>query len=180
MPTSRPSRTRRREPLSQGVRAWTKASYHVHLWGGVITALAVTVIAVTGVMLNHKRGLGLMPDVPGPGGGLAGAPSLEALAAAATRALGDGAAPIDRMDVRPDDGLVKVRFDDPEVTEVTLALSDGSVLHVGPRRDVFMEKLHSGEIFGDGWILLSDVAAVALVVLLATGFWLWLLPRFRS
>lgn len=152
----------------------------MHLWGGVVTALAVTVIAVTGVMLNHKRGLGLMPDVPGPGGGLSAALPLEALAAAAREAAGAGATPVDRMDVRPDDGLVKVRFDDPEVTEITLALADGRVLHVGRRRDVFIEKLHSGEIFGDGWILLSDGAAVGLVVLLATGFWLWLLPRFRA
>ncbi len=179
MPSSRP-RPKRREPLSDRARAWTRASYHVHLWGGVITALAVGVIGVTGVALNHKRGLGLMPDVAGVDGGLAGSLPLSALADAGRAALADPDTPVDRMDVRPDDGYVKVRFDDPEVTEVTVALADGRVLHVGPRRDVFMEKLHSGELFGDGWILLSDAAAVALVLLLVTGFWLWLLPRFRS
>ena len=146
-----------------------------------MTALAVTAIAVTGVALNHKRALGLMPDVDGPGGELAQALSLVELERAAREALPSAAegSPVDRMDVRPDDGLVKVRFDDPAVTEVTLALSDGEVLHVGPRQDVFFEKLHSGEIFGDGWILLSDGAAVGLVLLLLTGLWLWLLPRFR-
>jgi hypothetical protein len=153
----------------------------VHLWGGVITALAVTVIAVTGVALNHKRALGLMPDVAGPGGGLANALSLSQLEQAARGALPEGseASLVDRMDVRPDDGLVKVRFDDREVTEVSLSLVDGEVLHVGPRQDVFMEKLHSGELFGDGWTLLSDGAAIGLILLLLTGLWLWLLPRFR-
>lgn len=182
MPSPRRTRVRHHRPLSSGVRSWTKASYHIHLWGGVVTALAVTVIAVTGILLNHKRGLGLMPDVPGPGGGLAGALPLAELAGAASDALPAAASGslVDRMDVRPDDGLVKVRFDDPEVTEVTVALADGRILHVGPRKDVFMEKLHSGEILGDGWILLSDAAAVGLLVLLATGFWLWLLPRFRA
>ena len=176
-----PSPRRRRPPLSTGLRRWTRLSYHVHLWGGVITALAVTVIAVTGVALNHKRALGLMPDVDGPGGGLTGALSLSELEQAARVALPEGSegSAVDRMDVRPDDGLVKVRFDDLDVTEVSLALSDGEVLHVGPRQDVFMEKLHSGEIFGDGWILLSDGAAVGLILLLITGLWLWLLPRFR-
>lgn len=168
--------------MSEGLRRLNRLSYNLHLWGGVVTALVVTAIAVTGIALNHKRALGLMPDVPGPGGELAQALSLfelEAAARAALPAASEGS-PVDRMDVRPDDGLVKVRFDDPEVTEVTVALPDGAVLHVGPRQDVFFEKLHSGEIFGDGWILLSDGAAVGLILLLLTGLWLWLLPRFRS
>ena len=153
----------------------------MHLWGGVVTALAVTVIAVTGVALNHKRALGLMPDVSAPGGELADALSLSQLEQAAREALPEGSdgSLVDRMDVRPDDGLVKIRFDDREVTEVSLSLVDGQVLHVGPRQDVFMEKLHSGEIFGDGWMLLSDGAAIGLILLLLTGLWLWLLPRFR-
>jgi len=45
--------------------------------------------------------------------------------------------------------------------------------------DVFLEKLHSGEAFGDRWILLSDVAAIALTVLLISGYWLWLVPKWR-
>lgn len=183
IPDSMPSNDsarHRRTPPPRWVLDVSKYSRHVHTWGGVLTALLVTVIGVSGIMLNHKRGLGLMPEVEGPGGGLVGALSLEALGDLARAALDDPDTPIDRMDVRPDDGLIKVRFDDPDVTEVTVALHDGTILHVGPRRDVFMEKLHSGEILGDGWILLSDAAAVALIVLLATGFWLWLMPRFRG
>jgi hypothetical protein len=42
-----------------------------------------------------------------------------------------------------------------------------------------VEKLHSGEIFGDGWTLLSYIAAVALAVLVISGLWLWLYPRAR-
>ncbi|MBL8981103.1 MAG: PepSY domain-containing protein, partial [Gemmatimonadetes bacterium] len=84
---------------------------------------------------------------------------------------------IDRMDVRPRDGFVKVRFRDRANTEATVDLATGKVLHVGARNDVFLEKLHSGEIFGDGFILLSDAAAVILVITLVTGYWLWLAPR---
>ncbi len=162
------------------MRWWTRASFHVHLWGGVLTAVVVTAVSLTGIALNHKRTLGLMPDVDGPGGELADALALAELADRAREASAalDGIE-IDRMDVRPDDGLVKVRFADTEVTEVTVALADGAILHIGPRQDVFMEKLHSGEIFGDAWILLSDGAAVGLLVLLGTGLWLWLMPRFR-
>lgn len=156
--------------------------YHAHLWIGVVLALAVILIAATGILLNHKRALELMPDVGHtPTASFDAALPLAELARSATAAVPATAAEagIDRMDVRPDDGLIKVRFNDRNVTEATLDLGSGRVLHVGTRNDVFLEKLHSGEVFGDGWILLSDVAAVALVLLLVSGFWMWLYPRSR-
>jgi hypothetical protein len=154
--------------------------FHSHLWVGVLVTIGTLLVSVTGILLNHKRPLGLMPDVENPAvGPVAASLSLAELVAAAQGALGTEA-PVDRMDVRPDDGLVKVRFDDAMVSEVTVDLVTGTVLHVGERNDVFLEKLHSGEIFGDGWILLSDVTAVALCVLLISGYWIWLYPRSRG
>ncbi len=171
--------------MSPALRTTARAFYWTHLWVGVVATLLTVLLAVTGIALNHKRGLGLMPDPERPGAvALADALALDDFEARARGALSDRGAdatvPVDRMDVRPGHGLIKVRFDDPDVTEVTLALADGSVLHVGPRADVFMEKLHSGEIFGAGWILLSDGAAVALILLGVSGLWLWLFPKFRS
>ena len=79
---------------------------------------------------------------------------------------------------RPDDGIVKVRFDDDRVIEVTVDIHDGSILHVGERNDVFLEKLHTGEIFGgQAFVILADIAAGALVLTLITGYWLWLVPK---
>ena len=181
------ARASRRTPLSPAARATAKAFYWTHLWVGAVVTLLTLLLAVTGIALNHKRGLGLMPDPDRPGAlALAEALPLATLEDRARQALAGqevaaaGSVPVDRMDVRPGHGLIKVRFDDPDVSEVTLALADGRVLHVGRRRDVFMEKLHSGEIFGDGWVLLSDGAAVALILLVASGLWLWLFPRFRA
>jgi uncharacterized iron-regulated membrane protein len=74
---------------------------------------------------------------------------------------------------------VKVRLRDATSTEVTIDIADGRVLHVGKRGDVFLEKLHSGEIFGSRGIFLSDIAAIALVITLITGYWLWLAPKMR-
>lgn len=157
--------------------------FHAHLWLGIATTGIVLVICVTGILLNHKRALGLMPDVPNPSpGALAQSLPIAELAARAERAVPPmvAAAGIDRMDLRPGDALVKVRFDDREVHEVTLDLATGRVLDVGLRNDVFLEKLHTGEIFGDQGVLLSDLAAVALAVLLISGYWLWLYPRSRG
>ena len=49
---------------------------------------------------------------------------------------------------------------------------------IKPRGDVFLEKLHTGEIFGgQAFVILSDIAAGALVLTLITGYWLWLVPK---
>src|SRR6056297_1335032 len=90
------------------------------------------------------------------------------------------AAGVDRLDVRPDKGFMKVRFEDRLATEVTLAIHTGKVLSIGPRDDVFLEKLHSGEIFGNNWILLSDALAIGLLILMITGAWIWLYPKART
>lgn len=146
-------------------------------------SVVLLIISITGILLNHKRGLNLMPEVEhAPTGEFAAALPLADLAFRALRAAGDSGTPalaIDRMDVRPRDGLIKVRLRNATSTEVTLDLTDGRVLHMGDRGDVFLEKLHSGEIFGSQGVLLSDAGAIALTVLLITGYWLWLRPRWR-
>lgn len=175
-------RARGHEPLSPGTRRLARLMFHGHLWLGIVTTVIVLVLSISGILLNHKRPLGLMPDVPHePTGSFEDAVSLAQLAsAAAAAAPAAGAAGVDRMDVRPRDGIVKVRFRDDVVTEVTVDLNDARVLHVGERNDVFLEKLHSGEIFGDNWVLLSDLGAVGLILLIASGYWLWLFPRSRQ
>jgi hypothetical protein len=173
--------TAARAPRGRGHRA-SRAMFYAHLWLGVVLTALLLVISVTGVLLNNKRALGLMPDVEhtttAP---LAAARPIDELARAAVTASGltGDDARVDRMDVRPSDGYVKVRLRDPRTTEVTVDLATARVLHVGTRGDVFLEQLHSGEAFGDGWTLLSDAAAVGLVVLLISGYWLWLHPRWR-
>jgi hypothetical protein len=169
-----------------------RVAFYGHLWFGVIFTIALVVIAITGILLNHKRTLGLMPDVPHePTAAFSSSLPLDSLAAIALRATesasgetASGAADptrarVDRMDVRPRDGYVKVRLRDAASTEVTIDVVTGRVLHTGRRGDVFLEKLHSGEAFGGSWVLLSDAAAVALVITLLTGYWLWLAPKLR-
>lgn len=169
----------------------SRAAFYIHLWLGVISTIALIAIAITGILLNHKRGLGLMPEVPHePTGDFAAALPLDRLAYAALVAAPASAkgtwkegdpvdiALIDRMDVRPRNGFVKVRLRDRASTELTVDLASAEVVHVGRRSDVFLEKLHSGEIFGGlRFVLISDFAAVALVLTLITGYWLWLVPK---
>jgi hypothetical protein len=172
-------------------RKMSRVAFYSHLWLGVLSTIALIAIAITGILLNHKRGLGLMPDVPHePTGPFAGAISVERMAYAALLAAPESARPgwsagdsvdvslIDRMDVRPRDGFVKVRLRDKASTEMTVDINTGQVVHTGRRGDVFLEKLHTGEIFGGiRFVILSDIAAIALVLTLITGYWLWLVPK---
>ena len=170
-------------PSRRQSRWINRAAFYAHLWVGVVFTVALLSISITGILLNHKRGLGLMPDVSNTATALfTNAQPLAELALKARSAGGAvvGNTEIDRMDVRPGDGLVKVRFSDPASTEVTLDIYSGKTLHVGRRGDVFLERLHSGETFGKRGVLLSDAAAVALTLLLISGYWLWLVPRWRN
>lgn len=181
-----------RAPRTPGPRRrFSRAAFYIHLWLGVVSTIALIAISITGILLNHKRELGLMPDVAHePTAAFAEAIHLERMAYAALEAAPASSRPswksgdavdlslIDRMDVRPRNGFVKVRLRDNASTEMTVDLASGKVLHTGARGDVFLEKLHSGEIFGGtAWVLLSDIAAVALVLTLITGYWLWLVPK---
>jgi uncharacterized iron-regulated membrane protein len=174
----------RRHPAERRKHKVTRGAFYAHLWLGVVFTIVLTAISITGILLNHKRGLALMPDVaPAPGAAFETALPLSRLAGIALAAVPPGDSLdvrfVDRMDVRPRDGFVKVRLRDAASTEVTVDLATGRILHVGPRGDVFLEKLHSGEIFGSRGVLLSDAGAIALVITLITGIWLWLMPKLR-
>lgn len=172
-------------------RKLSRAAFYIHLWLGVLSTIALIAIAITGILLNHKRGLGLMPEVEHePTGEFMAAQPLERLAYAALVAAPQAAkgdwkegdavdmALIDRMDVRPRNGFVKVRLRDKASMEMTVDINTGTVIHTGRRGDVFLEKLHSGEIFGGlPFVIISDIAAIALVLTLITGYWLWLVPK---
>lgn len=165
-------------------RFWFVFSYQGHRWTGLILALFAIVISVTGIMLNHKRTIGLMVEPSHkPSAPLSEALPLAVLLARAIEAFGNPAfsseKSINRMDFRPGRGYIKVRFRDSENTEVILDTATGAVLGIAPRDDVFYEQLHSGELFGDDWVILSDIAGLAMIFLAGTGFYLWLRPYLK-
>jgi uncharacterized iron-regulated membrane protein len=156
-------------------------NYEAHLWLGLLTAVLVVVICVTGIILNHKLAFGVMSEPDhAPEAALAAALPLERLVRLAVEAFDhpqyQDETGINRMDFRPKRGYVKVRFRDPHNTEVILDVFTGRVLSMEPRGDVFMEQLHSGELFGAPWVILSDIAAGALIVLTLSGIYIWLYP----
>ena len=151
---------------------------------GVALAALVLLSAGTGLVLAYKKQSGWLqpPTARGVGADLAEWQTLDALETAAVRAFrqNEGAAAdaaIDRMDVRPSRGVVKVRFAHDDF-EVQLDGATGEVLSVGRRRADWVERLHDGSIVSEGFKLASmSGLGVGLLVLTASGLWLYLGPR---
>ncbi len=65
---------------------FARGVYYVHRWFGVAATALLVIICITGILLNHKRALGLMPDVPNqPSGLFSDALPLDLLASKAAR-----------------------------------------------------------------------------------------------
>ena len=95
---------------------------------------------------------------------------------------------LDRIDYRPDKGMVKFIFVE-DFWGVQLDCATGEVLHIERRRSDFIEKVHDGSIL-DYWVDLDEgyiklfyttVMGSALLLFTISGFWLWYGPkRFRA
>ncbi|RMD72544.1 MAG: hypothetical protein D6818_06270 [Bacteroidetes bacterium] len=88
---------------------------------------------------------------------------------------------IDRMDVRPGKGVVKVRFE-RGYWEVQVDGATAEVKSVARRNADWIEHIHDGSIVSEGFKLLSmNVLGLGAVLMVGTGLWLWLGPRrFRK
>ena len=85
------------QPPARRRHQLTRTAFYVHLWLGVIFTVVLTAISITGILLNHKRGLGLMPDVAHePTAAFATALPLAALAESGIKAVQPDAA----LDIR--------------------------------------------------------------------------------
>ncbi len=84
---------------------------------------------------------------------------------------------VDRIDVRPSKGMVKVLFKDDN-WEVQLDGASGEVLSVDVRYSDWIESLHDGSIFGDIFKLTAmNFLGWGVMLLAITGFWLWYGPK---
>jgi uncharacterized iron-regulated membrane protein len=91
---------------------------------------------------------------------------------------------IDRIDIRPEKGIAKVRFTEG-YAELQFDLQSGQLLSAGRRHSDFIEQLHDGSILerwpglnGD-WSkgIYSTLTGLGLMGLSFSGFWLWYNPR---
>ena len=164
----------------------------VHRVTGAFLFVVFFVVAVTGLLLGWKKHSGgaLLADT------MKGRsadpedwrPMHELVESAKTAARGRISAEmdlsIDRLDVRPEKGIVKVVFIDG-YWGVQVDCTTGEVLQIERRRSDFIEQLHDASFldnyveteYGQIKLIYTTITGTALLLFTITGFWLWYGPK---
>lgn len=158
---------------------FNKWNRRLHRWGGLAVVLPLGLVIATGLLLQLKkqwswvqpptsRGVGGSPEI--------GFETLLDIVRGVPEAGVEGWGDIDRIDVQPGRGIVKVRCFSR--WEVQIDTSTGDVLRSAYRRSDLIETLHDGSFFGE-WVKLGVFlpAGVVLLLLWMTGVWLWWMPH---
>lgn len=156
---------------------WKIVNREVHLWASLAIVLPLSVVIVTGILLLLKKDVDWIQPPSKKSEPYALTISFDEIlkhAATVPEANLTRWKDIDRLDVRPKKGIVKVRGKNR--WEIQLSTQDGRVLQVMRRNSDLIESLHDGSWFHDMakyWVFLP--AAVILLIMLITGMYLFII-----
>ena len=157
---------------------WSIWARQLHRFATVLIVDPFFVVLISGLLLQVKKQSDWIQ--PPTQTGTPGPPTLS-YSAALQSARGVEKAGIqdwsdvDRLDVRPDDGTIKVRGRNG--WEVQVDARTGTILQVAKRRSDLIESIHDGSYFHDKaklWIFLPS--AILVFGLWLTGVYLFYLP----
>jgi uncharacterized iron-regulated membrane protein len=157
---------------------WRIWSRKFHRWGAIVIAIPFLLVILTGILLQLKKEWSWVQPPTQRGVSKKPTITLEAMLQAARTQAEAGISEwndVDRLDVQPGKGVVKVQGKNR--WEVQVDLETGAVLQVGYRRSDLIEALHDGSWFHDNaklWVFLP-VAGVVLG-LWFSGVYLFYLP----
>ena len=84
---------------------------------------------------------------------------------------------IDRIDVRPSKGIVKVLFARNN-WEVQVDATSGNVYSIDRRHSDWIEAIHDGSIISQTFKFVSmNLLGIGLIILILAGVWLWYGPK---
>jgi PepSY-associated TM region len=149
-----------------------------HRWGAIGVALPFAVVIASGLLLQMKknwswvqptehRGVGTTPSIPYD--------RLLAIAQGVPEAAVTTWKDIDRVDIRPTKGILKITT--TSRWEIQVDSETGEVLNSAYRRSDFLESVHDGSWFhpvAKLWLFFPS--GIVVFVLWLTGLYLWLLP----
>lgn len=153
-------------------------SRRIHRWGAILIAVPVLLVIITGLLLQLKKEIAWIqpPTRKGAQPGLRiGWDSILEKAKSVKEAEVESWDDIDRLDVRPAKGVIKIRC----VNNWELQLDSGNaeLLSSAYRRSDFIESLHDGSFFSDFAKLYVFFAnGLVLLALWISGMYLWYLP----
>ena len=156
----------------------SKFSRLLHRWGSIIALPPIMIIIFSGIVLQLKKESAYIQPPTQRGVGTELAIGFERILEAAKtvpEAEIESWEDVDRLDVRPAKGVVKVRCKNRY--EVQIDTETAEILHVAFRRSDLIESIHDGSYFNDHfklWVFLP--AGIVLATLVITGLHLFLLP----
>lgn len=161
--------------------SFARSNRKIHKWASIVVALPLLIVIISGILLLLKKEFSYIQ--PATQRGIGSIPSVSfttilAQAKSVPQAKIDSWHDINRLDVRPTKGVIKVRANNQ--WEIQLDSQSGDVLQVAYRRSNFIESLHDGTFFHDKanlWLMLPT--SLILLALSITGLYLFLLPYLR-
>ena len=166
----------------------TRLFRSIHRWVSIPLLVFMFLIGTTGLLLGWKKQTALLPltasgTVQAPAAWISFSQVMEVAEKYAADEL-QIEAEIDRIDVRPDDGVAKVLFNEV-FWEVQVDLSTGQVLSANQRNSDIIEKIHDGSIvdWAGNWgsdtfkLTYTTLVSLGLMVLSLSGFYLWYNPK---
>ena len=160
----------------------SKFNRDLHRWGSLLIAIPLAIIIATGVILQLKKNSAWIQ--PATQTGSNNKPSIDfdqilSISQQVQEAEVKNWEDIDRLDVRPGKGIIKVRCKNR--WEIQLDGSSGDVLQVAYRRSDLIESIHDGSFFHEQaklWLFLPT--AVILGGLWVSGVYLFFFPYFTK
>jgi uncharacterized iron-regulated membrane protein len=163
--------------ISKSTRRWRR----LHQYLGISLAILLLISAVTGLLLGWKKDVAFLqpPTQKGQSPELSHWMTMQTLSDKAGQAMQnyDSSAVLDRIDVRPDKGILKFQYV-PGYWEVQVDGTTGEILSVEKRYSDLIEQIHDGSIIHDFFKLISmNILGIGLTLMILSGFWLWYGPR---
>lgn len=155
-----------------------------HRYIGLAIAILLFISAITGILLALKKEVDVLqpPTKKGVSKTLETWKPLSELAEIAAtefyQAYPEQAGnEVDRMDVRPSKGIVKVLFD-KGYWEVQIDGTNGEIKSIERRHSDWIEQLHDGSIISD-WFKLGSMnfLGIGSILMILSGLWLYYGPK---
>jgi uncharacterized iron-regulated membrane protein len=154
----------------------------IHRWGAILIALPFLIVLLSGLFLQLKKEFNWIQPPTQEGTKTGASLSFNEILATAqtipelkTSTWED----IDRLDVRPDNGIIKIRGTNGWEAQIDGHSAD--VLSIAKRRSDIIESLHDGSWFHDEaklWLFLPT--AIVVTILWITGIYLFCIPYFAK
>jgi uncharacterized iron-regulated membrane protein len=166
----------------QNLIIFIRKSRALHKWIGISIVFFLLITSTTGLLLGWKKNFDLLqpPTLSGSSTNLSEWRSFEAIARTALHALDSithESNTIDRYDVRPDKGIVKVIFLN-EYWEVQVDGKTAKALSVSRRHSDWIEHIHDGSIINETTKLIyTNYLGWGLLMMSFSGFLLWYVPK---